>query len=49
MSSSKSSGKPKDKKKNGQHEKEEDELETTDYEMSFQEWKAWKKKRNCKE
>jgi hypothetical protein len=24
-------------------------LETTDYEMSFQEWKAWKKKRNCKE
>jgi hypothetical protein len=41
----KSSGKPEDKKKNSQHEEEEDELEITDDEMSFQEWKAWKKKK----
>jgi hypothetical protein len=41
----KSSGKPEDMNKNGQHEEEEDELETTDDEMSFQEWKAWKKKK----
>jgi hypothetical protein len=40
----KSFEKPEDKKKNSQHE-EEDELETTDDEISFQEWKAWKKKK----
>jgi hypothetical protein len=40
----KSSGKPEDNKKNSQHEEEEDKLETTDDEMSFQGWKAWKKK-----
>jgi hypothetical protein len=36
----KSLGNPEDKKKNDQHEKEEDKLETTDDEMSFQEWKV---------
>jgi hypothetical protein len=41
----KSSGRPEDMKKNSQHEEEEDELETTDNEISFQEWKAWKKKK----
>jgi hypothetical protein len=40
----KSLEKPEDKKKNSQHE-EEEELETTNDEMSFQEWKAWKKKK----
>jgi hypothetical protein len=41
----KSSGRPEDMKKNSQHEEEEDELETTDDEISFQEWKVWKKKK----
>jgi hypothetical protein len=42
----KSLGKPEDKKKNSQHEEEEEEeLEIIDDEMSFQEWKAWKKKK----
>jgi hypothetical protein len=41
----KSFEKPEDKKKNSQHKEEKDELETTDDELSFQEWKAWKKKK----
>jgi hypothetical protein len=35
----------KGKKKNNSHEEEEKvELETTDDEMSYLEWKAWRKK-----
>jgi hypothetical protein len=36
--------KSEDKKKNRLQEEEGD-LETTDDEMSFQEWKAWRKKK----